>query len=97
MRHRICFMSAVLSLVGWVGACLVWHAYGHPAGVRPDFFICLSLGITGVLAFVVSTVMPDQAALYALGYRDGMKCADCPLERTERVEPAPPRRHLSSV
>ena len=61
-----------MAISGWVASGGVWLYFGVEAGVSPSFIVALSVAITFTITCCSSVVMPDQARLYGLGYRDGV-------------------------
>lgn len=74
-RSVVIWSSFVLALAGWGGAAWSWVDHGFAAGVNPGFIVALSVGITFTITCCQSIVLPDKAALYSAGHRDGWKAA----------------------
>lgn len=71
-RSVVIYGSFALALSGWVGSGWSWLDHGQGAGTDPGFIMALSVAIAFTVTLCVATVMPDQARIYGLGYRDGV-------------------------
>lgn len=75
VRSVVIWSSFLLALCGWAGSLWSYLDHGFEAGVHPGFITALSVGITFTITCCQSIVLPDKAALYSAGHRDGWKAA----------------------
>lgn len=97
-RYYARIWSTILAVVGWAGAVGAWSHFGIEAGIRPSFIFALSVAIAFTMVASQCWALPhkaareEQAAIYALGFAEGMSCGACPLRPApEGGEPEPTR------
>jgi hypothetical protein len=101
-RTIVRYVSTILALIGWTGSLWSWLDHGHAAGVHPGFMTALSVGIVFSMIAGQAWMLPDraarheQAAVYAVGFQEGLGCGACPL-RPEPGSTDDRARHLGIV
>lgn len=89
-RRAVLRSSLLLGALGWLTMFALMWAHGEGAGVMASYVFAVTVAITGTVVAAATAVMPDQARIYALGFRDGQGI-------TETPEPKEPTRLLSAV
>jgi hypothetical protein len=96
------YASSALAFMGWAGALWSWVDHGHAAGVHPGFITALSVAISFTMVAGQWWMLPnrsareEQAAVYAVGFQEGLGCGACPL-RPEPGGTDERTRHLGVV
>jgi hypothetical protein len=96
------YAASALALIGWGGTIALGIAHGEDAGINTWWLSCISVAIVFSMIAGQAWMLPDrsareeQAAVYAVGFQEGLGCGACPL-RPEPGGTDERTRHLGLV
>jgi hypothetical protein len=102
IRTSVRYGSSALALAGWGGMAWSYLDHGFRAGIHPGFITAATVAAAFTMVAGQWWQLPnrsereEQAAVFAMGFQEGLGCGACPLR------PAPaggdePARHLGLV